>query len=149
MRFVVTACTVAAAALLFTTAALAAQYVSVKKDGVNLRAKPSTESEILWELFKGFPLKVLETKGKWAHTVDFEGDKGWIYRPLLANKKTVIVKVGTANMRIGPGKAYEVVATVKYGVVFTPVDREGDWVKVRHADGTTGWIHKNLLWPSD
>ncbi|HHK60346.1 MAG TPA: peptide-binding protein [Desulfobacterales bacterium] len=149
MRFVVTACTVAAAALLFTTAALAAQYVSVKKDGVNLRAKPSTESEILWELFKGFPLKVLETKGKWAHTVDFEGDKGWIYRPLLADKKTVIVKVGTANMRIGPGKAYEVVATVKYGVVFTPVDREGDWVKVRHADGTTGWIHKNLLWPSD
>ncbi len=149
MRFAVTVCTVVTALFLAAATVAAGQYVSVKKDGVNIRSKPNTSSEILWEVFKGFPLKVLETKGKWARTVDFEGDKGWIYRPLLSDKKTVIVKVNTANMRIGPGKAYEVVATVKYGVVFTPVDREGDWVKVRHDDGTTGWIHKNLLWPSE
>ena len=125
----------------------AGQYVSVKKDGVNMRSGPNTNDEILWEVFKGFPLKVLEEKKKWANVEDFEGDKGWIYAPLLTSTKTVIVKVDTANLRVGPGKNYEMRATVKYGVVFTPGRIEGDWVQVNHADGTSGWIYKKLLWP--
>ena len=128
-------------------AAKAGQFVSVKKDGVNVRSGPNTTAEILWEVFKGFPLEVLDKRGDWSHTVDFEGDKGWIYSPLLSSADTVIVKVNTANMRIGPGSNYEIVATVKYGVVFKPIGKDGDWIKVKHADGTTGWIHKDLLWP--
>jgi SH3-like domain-containing protein len=129
------------------SSSLAAEYVSVSKDGVNLRSGPGTDREILWEVFKGFPLQVIARKGKWVHTVDFEGDKGWLYAPLASQKKTVIVKVNLANMRLGPGTNYEIVARVKYGVVFTPVDSKGDWVKVKHQDGTTGWISKDLLWP--
>lgn len=130
------------------TSSLAAEYVSVSKDGVNLRSGPGTDHEILWEVFKGFPLQVLGHQGKWLHTIDFEGDKGWLYAPLASQKKTVIVKVNLANMRLGPGTNYEIVARVKYGVVFTPMAKQGDWEKVRHADGTTGWITKGLLWPS-
>lgn len=126
---------------------LAAEYVSVSKDGVNMRSGPSTDKEILWEVFKDFPLQVIGRQGKWVQTIDFEGDKGWIYAPLIANKKTVIVKVNLANMRLGPGTNYEVVARVKYGVVFTPVEREGDWVKVKHEDGTSGWLFDELIWP--
>lgn len=133
--------------LLFAANTLAAEFVSVRKDGVNIRSGPSTSNEILWEVFKGFPLKIVKKRGNWSQTVDFEGDEGWIYSPLLSNKKTVIVKVKTANMRIGPGQDYEIIATVKYGVVFKPVDSEGDWIKVSHADGTIGWIYRNLLWP--
>ena len=134
---------------LLTPASAAGKFVSVKKDGVNVRSGPNTSAEILWEVFKSFPLKVLEQKGDWTHVVDFEGDKGWIYSPLLDDDHTVIVKVNTANMRIGPGTSYEIVATVKYGVVFKPLDNDGDWIKVKHEDGTTGWIHKDLLWPVD
>ena len=141
------------ATLLLTAAlafpALAAnKYVTVKKDGVNIRSKPSTKSEILWQVFKDFPLQVIDQKGDWLHTKDFEGDTGWIYKTLVDKDKRVIVKVNTANMRIGPGKNYELVATVKYGVVFTPLEKESGWIKVKHEDGTTGWIYKDLLWPS-
>lgn len=129
-------------------AAVSAEYGSVAKDGVNLRSGPDTNKEILWEVFKGFPLQVLDRQGQWAQVVDFEGDKGWIYAPLLAKQKTVIVKVKTANMRGGPGTNYEMVATVKYGVVFQPLEKDGEWVKVRHEDGTTGWIFEKLLWPN-
>jgi len=125
----------------------AGNHVSVSKDGVNIRSGPSTKSEVIWEVFRGFPLKILKRKGKWAKTVDFEGDRGWIYAPLLSNKKTVIVKVKNANLRVGPDTKYEIAATARYGVVFTPVDRDGDWIKVKHEDGTTGWIHKDLVWP--
>ncbi|MFC1523162.1 SH3 domain-containing protein [Thermodesulfobacteriota bacterium] len=131
------------------TPVCAAEYVSVKKDGIRIRSAPNTEAEILWEVFKDFPLRILKSEGKWIQTVDFEGDNGWIYRPLTSKKRTVIIKVKTANMRVGPGTAYEVMATVKYGVVFHVIEREGDWFKVTHEDGTTGWVFKDLIWPDD
>ncbi len=135
--------------LFFATISIAAEYTSVKKDGVNIRSGPDTKKEILWEVFRDFPLKVIKRQGKWSRIQDFEGDKGWIYTPLLAKEKTVIIKVKSANMRSGPGKNYEVIATVKYGVVFNFVKREGDWLQLKHEDGTTGWIFKTLLWPGD
>jgi SH3-like domain-containing protein len=133
---------------MLTVSASAAEYVSVKKDGVNIRSGPDTKQEVLWEVFKNFPLKVLQRKGKWAQVVDFEGDKGWIYSPLLSKKKTLIVKVNMANMRVGAGKDYEIMASVKYGVVFTPLEKEAEWVKVKHEDGTSGWIYEKILWPN-
>ncbi len=135
--------------LSLASASFAADYVSVKKDGVNIRSGPDTKKEVLWEVFRDFPLKVLSRQGKWAQIQDFEGDKGWIYSPLLSKDKTVIIKVKSANMRSGAGKNYEVIATVKYGVVFDYVKREGDWFQLKHEDGTTGWIFNSLLWPND
>ena len=127
----------------------AAEYVIANKDGVNIRSAPNTKAEILWEVFKNFPLQVLKREGQWTQAVDFEGDKGWIYDPLLSKEKMVIVKVDAANMRIGAGTNYEIVATVKYGVVFKPLEKDGEWVKVQHKDGTTGWLHETLIWPND
>lgn len=128
--------------------AVSAEYVSVVKDGVNMRSGPSTNDEIIWEVFKNFPLKVVSKKGKWLKTKDFEGDSGWIYAPLTRKKKTVIVKVKKANIRVGPGKNYEVTATALYGVVFSPGKKSGEWQQVSHSDGKTkGWIYQTLLWP--
>jgi SH3-like domain-containing protein len=52
-------------------------------------------------------------------------------------------------MRGGPGTNHEVVASVRYGVIFEPLERRGDWIRVRHSDGATGWISASLLWPAD
>ena len=142
------ACLVLLIMIVFTLPCFAAEYVSIKKDGVNIRSGPSTSAEILWEVYKDFPLQVIKRSGKWAQTKDFEGDTGWIYSPLLQSQKKLIVKVKTANLRIGPGTNYELGATVKYGVIFTPIDKEGDWIKVSHSDGSTGWIFDNLVWPN-
>jgi len=127
----------------------AAEYVCINKDGVNIRSGPSTKDEILWEVFKDFPLEVIQRQGQWVQTVDFEGDKGWAFSPLLDNRKMVIVKVNAANMRIGAGTNYEIIATVKYGVVFKPLAEKEDWIQVQHQDGTTGWLYKKLVWPAD
>ena len=137
------------AIFLLASPGLAADYLRIKKDGVNIRSGPSTRKEILWEVFKDFPVQVISSKGDWVQVKDFEGDKGWVYKKLTSKDKRVIVKVNTANMRIGPGKNYELVATVKYGVVFTPLEKEGAWIKVRHEDGTNGWIYNTLIWPSN
>ena len=137
------------ASLFLSITCLAADYVSVKKDGVNIRSGPSTKNAILWEVFEGFPLKVLTTTGEWTQVEDFEGDKGWIYASLLNKEKTVIVKVDTANMRSGPAKKNPIVATVKKGVVFKQVDKKGNWVKVSYKGDISGWMYNTLIWPSD
>ena len=125
----------------------AAEYVSVKKDAVNIRSGPSTKSKVIWQVFEGFPLQVKKREGKWANIVDFEGDEGWIYETLLTEKKSVIVNVETANMRSGPSTDDNIVATVKKGVVFEPLEMNGAWMKVRYKDEFSGWMHNSLLWP--
>ncbi len=134
--------------LLFSVTCFADEYVSVKKDGVNIRSGPSTKNKVIWEVFESFPLQVLERNNKWAHVIDFEGDKGWIYESLIRDKKTVIVKVETANMRSGPSKDNPIIATVKKGVVFEPVETQGNWMKLSYKNDITGWIHNSLVWPS-
>lgn len=129
---------------------LAADYVSVTKDGINIRSGPDPKKELLWEVFKEFPLQVIKREKEWVQVKDFEGDQGWIFANLVSSKdKRVIVKANTANIRSEPKKDGKSLATVKYGVVFTPLEKKGEWLKVKHEDGTTGWIAKALIWPPD
>ena len=140
-----------AAALLIlslSAASFAAEYASVKKDGVNIRSGPDTSSKVIWQVFESFPLEVLKREKGWAYVVDFEGDKGWIYETLISSKKTAIVNVDVCNMRSGPSTDDPVIATVKKGVVFKVLEVKGDWVQVRYKDEITGWMHDSLLWPS-
>jgi SH3-like domain-containing protein len=129
--------------------AMAADYVAVTKDGANIRSGPDPKKDLLWEVFKDFPLQVVKRQKEWLQIKDFEGDQGWIFANLVSKEKRVIVKATTANMRNEPKKDAPVVATVKYGVVFTPVEKKGEWLKVKHEDGTSGWIASALLWPPD
>jgi SH3-like domain-containing protein len=112
----------------------AAEFASIIKDGVNIRSGPSTKHEVLWEVFREFPVEILQRQG-------------WVYSSLLANTKTMIVKVETANMRSGPSTDDKIIATVKKGVVFTPLEQQGSWIKVRYKNDITGWIYNTLLFP--
>jgi SH3-like domain-containing protein len=128
--------------------AAAGDFVSVLKDGVNIRSGPSTEDDVLWEVFKDYPVEILQRKGDWVQVRDFENDKGWIYASLLSKETTMIVKVETANMRSGPTKDDKIIATVKKGVVFTPIEQKGNWIKVRYKKDLIGWMYKTLLFPT-
>ncbi|BCL60796.1 hypothetical protein DGMP_14890 [Desulfomarina profundi] len=127
---------------------IAAQYVSVKKDNVNVRTGPSKDNPVSMELFEGYPLKVIKKQGDWYKVIDFENDSGWIHKNLVTTGDTVIVNAKkSVNMRSGPSTKSSVVADVERGVVLTKISRKGKWVEVRHASGTVGWIYKPLLWP--
>lgn len=125
--------------------------VSVAGDKVNLREGPSTQSAVVWELGKGFPLKIIGRKGKWLKVSDFENDVGWIYEDVVSRKPHLVVKVNRnsakrVNVRSGPGTKYEIIGKAEYGVVFETLERKNGWVKVRHEDGLIGWIKRSLLW---
>jgi len=127
---------------------IAAQFVSVKKDGVNVHTGPGTNYSICMELPKGYPLKMIKKRGDWLEVSDFEDDKGWISASLVLPGTTVIVKVKQAvKMRSKPSTSASVIATVNPGVLLTKISRKEKWVKVRSSKGFIGWMYSGLLWP--
>lgn len=138
----------AAMLTLTATPLLAAEYVSVTGDNVNVRTGPGTDHQVAMELFAGYPLQVTGKQGDWLKIVDFEKDAGWIHGSLVEPVATVIIDATTTvNMRAEPTTSSPVIATVERGVVMNRLESQGDWMKLRHASGLVGWIHKSLLWP--
>ena len=136
------------ATVAFASQSNAADYVSVIKDGVNVRTGPNLDSPVFMELPKGYPLKVVARDGNWLKVVDFEKDKGWIYSNLVEKGNTVIINgKSTINMRSGPSTKDQIVATVERGVILNRISGKANWVEVSHPNGTKGWIYKTLLWP--
>ena len=67
---------------------------------------------------------------------------------LASSPKTVYVSStgsGTLNLRSGPGKDYEVKGYVYHGDKVTPLDKSGEWSKVKTASGKTGWIKTKYI----
>lgn len=125
----------------------AQSMVSIKGSTVNMRSGPSTQNPILWELKRGYPLRVLRRQGKWLEVSDFENDKGWVARSLVGNTPHHVVKSRTANIRRGPGTQHAVVGKADYGDVMRTREKRAGWVRVEHtASGTTGWVSRRLLW---
>ncbi len=128
--------------------AFGASFVSVKGDNINVRNGPGTNYDVIMELFKGYPLKVIASQGDWKKVVDFENDQGWIHKSLIQNGNTVIVNgKKSVNMRAEPSTKSQIIANVDRGVVMTTLEKRGNWMKLKHSSGTIGWIYKPLLWP--
>ena len=137
---------VAALGLVLGAAHAQAEFVSIKGNQVNIRQSPSTTADIAWELTEGYPMQVMQKRGKWFKVKDFEGELGWVYQPLTQKKAHHVVKVPTANMRTGPGAQYKKVATLKQHDLLQTQTAQNGWIKGQTSSGQVGWISKKLLW---
>lgn len=147
MRWLTMTKTWAAAALCLTLLApvWAQQMVSIKGSTVNMRSGPGTQNGVLWQLSRGYPLRVLEQKGRWLKVQDFEGDEGWVAQRMTGRSPHLIVKSPTANLRAGPGTQHRIVAVAKYGDVLRTEQHQAHWVRVQH-NGRAAWIARSLVW---
>jgi SH3-like domain-containing protein len=132
--------------VLLTATVASARMVSVNGSKTNLRSGPGTNYAILWELGKGYPLRVIDSRDGWLKVVDFENDEGWVSGKLVSRNPHVIVKKNRINIRSGPGTGYKLVGQANYGVVFRTLESRSGWVKIRHENGMTGWVQRSLLW---
>jgi len=133
-------------ALVLCAGTASARRLGVAVNKANVRSGPGTNHEILWSAGKYYPLDIINKSGDWYQVRDFEGDTGWVYRSLLKKIPAVIVKGTMVNVREGPGTDFRVLFQAEKGVSFELLKREKKWLRVRHADGDVGWIHKSLVW---
>lgn len=139
-------CLVLLSVVVFSSQVLAVTK-SVGKENVNVRSGPSLQDPILFKATLGYPLEVQKEQGKWAYCIDWEGDSGWVYKPLLSDTQTVIVMVEKANVRSSAGTNHAVRASVNKGEIYRLLERKGDWVRIGYyANGEPlGWVRKDLL----
>lgn len=139
-------CMVFLCALLAASPVFSQERLSVTATTANIRTGPGTSYDKAWQAEKNYPVVVVEKKDGWVKFKDYEGDEGWIYGALVSATPTVIVKKTRVNVRSGPGTNHPVVFEAEKGVPFEALKRDGDWVRIRHADGDTGWIYSTLVW---
>jgi SH3-like domain-containing protein len=77
---------------------------------------------------------------------DFEGTKGWVEKTSVAEKNCVVVRHEKVNLYGGPSENSEIIADARKGVAFTMEEQAGDWIKVAHESGLTGWLPLSALW---
>jgi SH3-like domain-containing protein len=123
-----------------------AKKLSVAVQKANIRKGPGTKYPILWSAGKYYPADIIKKAGNWYRIKDFEGDIGWMHKSLLRQIPAVIVKVGLANARKGPGKKYGVLFQAEKGASFKVLRKKKGWLRVQHADGEIGWIYNKLVW---
>lgn len=122
------------------------QMVSAAVKTLNMRTGPGQRYESHWTVTRGYPFRVIGRKGDWLRVSDFEGDKAWVFRPMTNKTPHHVVKARSANLRRAPGVRSPVVKKAGYGDVLRTIERRGDWLKVQHEGGATGWVQRRLVW---
>lgn len=65
---------------------------------------------------------------------------------LYATNMFVSLRSSEVNMRVGPGKEYPVSwVFMRANLPMLLIAEFDQWRKVKYMDGTTGWIHKNMI----
>ena len=137
-----------AAAIVFMPAG-AAEFRSVAAPAV-LYDGPSKQARKLFAAPRGMPLEVISTLGQWVKVRDSAGDVVWIERVDLAERRSVVTQA-LVPLRAGPQDTAAVVASIDRGVLLdladpAAPDAASGWLRVRHRDGTAGYVRAADVW---
>jgi len=131
---------------LASTASFAIEFRSVAAPSI-LYDTPSEKGRKLAIILAGTPVELVVSLDKWVKVRDPAGGLSWIDRRALADKRTVIVKVAQTSVRqLADDTSPAAFITVKDAVLELAEGPVAGWIKVRHADGASGYLHVNEVW---
>ncbi|TFW22140.1 hypothetical protein E4L96_08245 [Massilia arenosa] len=138
----------AAGVLLLASAASSAfDFKSVGNTPIVLYDAPSLKGNKLYVAPRGMPVEVVISYGEWVKVRDFNGDLAWTEARNLSARRSVVVRNPKAAVHATADEAGPVVMLADKGVILELVDPQvTTWVKVRHKDGTTGYIKASDVW---
>jgi SH3-like domain-containing protein len=128
------------------SSASAFEFVSVAAPAV-LYDAPSLKAKKLFVATRYLPLEKIVTLDNWVKVRDNSGKLFWIEKRALSSKRYVTVTVTMAAVREIPEINSAVIfqAPEKLGLEWLANTGNG-WLKVRHLDGTTGYIKFAEVW---
>ena len=124
-----------------------AQFRSIGEAFAVLYDAPSARAPTLYVASRNLPVEVISTDGTWVKVRDPFGGLSWVERKLLADRRTVIVSAAAADVRQRPEDTAPLVFQAQSGVVLEVVEIGATgWVRVRHADGSDGFVRVAQVW---
>ena len=122
---------------------LAQDITGVVTRNVNVRWKPTTNSDIIKVFNKGKEVLVLENKGSWSFIKDpINNKKGWVSSKFIQTNISFITK--NANVRNTAGG--KVLKQINKGEKVIVLQEKENWVFIKDVSSNKkGWVHKSLL----
>jgi SH3-like domain-containing protein len=132
--------------LVASQAALAFDFVSVAEPAILYDAN-SLKAKKLFVATRYLPLEQVVVLDNWVKVRDNTGKLFWIEKRQLSSKRYVIVTNPMAIVRRSPEDKGDAVfkATQQLGLEWLGNNGSG-WVKVRHEDGSTGYLKSSDVW---
>lgn len=108
----------------------------VNTDTLNIRKGPGTNYPIIGIAKQGDILTIVGESDNWCK---ISNNKGWVCGDYLTKTDGYRVKINTAvlNIRSGPGTNYPIVGQVKQGGVYTIIEEQAGWGRLKSG---AGWI---------
>lgn len=123
-----------------------AEFRSISEAAVMYDA-PAVRSKKLFVAPRGMPVEVVIANEGWMRVRDKAGDLAWVERKFLSDKRTVVASPATVAVRERADDAAKPVVTVAQDVVLDLLEGPASgWVKVRHANGATGFVRVGQVW---
>jgi SH3-like domain-containing protein len=108
---------------------------------------PSSKAKKMFIAPRGMPVEVLSVVEPWAKIRDFTGDVLWVARNELSDLRTLIATRVTP-VRTAADDYSAPLFNAERGLVleFLETAAAGGWLRVRHRDGTVGYIREADVW---
>ena len=137
-------------ALLLVSAAggaLAIDYRSVSVPAAILYDAPSQQGKKLYLIKAQTPVEVVVRLEGWFKVRDAEGTLAWLEPRSLSERRTLIVTAPHADLRQADNVEAPLLAELDKWVVVDFVEMASPgWAKVRHRDGTIGYLRSTQVW---
>lgn len=140
----IAACMAAVAAL----PALASDYRITADAPAVLYDAPSAKAKPMFVYGRDVPMEVLVSVEGWTKVRDSAGTIGWLAAKSLSDKRMLLVRAPSAEVRANPDESAAVVFRAEQNVLLELAESAASasttaspgWVKVRHRDGQTGYV---------
>lgn len=136
-------------ALALPLVASAADFRSTRDPATVLYDAPSARAKPLFVYGRDVPVESLVSVEGWTKVRDASGTIGWMQAKSLADKRMLVVRAPVAQVHATPDDGAPVVFRANRDVLLELAEPAASpaatltpgWVKVRHRDGQTGYVH--------
>ena len=127
--------------------ALALDFRSVEVPVAILYDSPSQKGKKLYLIRSQTPVEVVVRVEGWFKVRDAEGTMAWIEARNVGERRTLVVTAPRAEIRQSDKPDAPVVGEVDKWVVLDYLEPAAPgWARVRHRDGTTGYVRSTQVW---
>ncbi len=135
-----------AASPLLASNAVAQEFQSISINAAILYDGPSANSKRLFIAPRGMPVRVITVAEPFVKVRDMGGDVAWVERRSLGSVRT-LVALATTSLRFAANDTANVVVQIERGVVVELIDAPANgFVRVKHADGSQGFVKTSEVW---
>jgi SH3-like domain-containing protein len=125
---------------------VAQEFQSISINAAILYDGPSANSKRLFIAPRGMPVRVITVAEPFVKVRDMGGDVAWVERRSLGSVRTLIA-LATTNLRFAANDTANVVVQIERGVVVELLDAPANgFVRVKHADGSQGFVKTSEVW---